>query len=137
MKTVKSVIEGISKPLTHICNLSLLAGHFPDNMKVTKVIPLSKAGDKHHLTNYRPVSLQFSKILEVFNSRLDSFIEQNQLLSDNQYSFRNNHSTSHALFDMIEEITNTTDNKKHAIGLFLDLSKAFDTINHDILIKKL
>uniref|UniRef100_A0A8C6SQ40 Reverse transcriptase domain-containing protein n=1 Tax=Neogobius melanostomus TaxID=47308 RepID=A0A8C6SQ40_9GOBI len=140
MKTLKTVIESISKPLTYICNLSLQTGQFPDGMKVAKVIPLFKAGDKHLFTNYRPVSLlpQFSKILEkVYNSRLDSFIERCNLLSDNQFGFRNNHSTSHALFDIIEEITNAVDNKKYAIGLFIDLSKAFDTINYDILINKL
>uniref|UniRef100_A0A8C6T7P7 Reverse transcriptase domain-containing protein n=1 Tax=Neogobius melanostomus TaxID=47308 RepID=A0A8C6T7P7_9GOBI len=140
MKTLKSVIESISKPLTYICNLSLQTGQFPESMKVAKVIPLFKAGDKHLFTNYRPVSLlpQFSKILEkVYNSRLDSFIERCNLLSDNQFGFRNNHSTSHALFDIIEEITNAVDNKKYAIGLFIDLSKAFDTINYDILINKL
>lgn len=74
---------------------------------------------------------------KVFNSRLDSFIEKNHILSDNQFGFRNNRSTLHALFDIIEEITNAVDNKKYAIGLFIDLSKAFDTINYDILINKL
>lgn len=64
MSTVKSVIEGIVKPLTYICNLSFQSGTFPDKMKVAKVIPLFKIGDRHHFTNYRPVSLlhQFSKI---------------------------------------------------------------------------
>lgn len=140
MKTIKSVINGISKPLTYICNLSLKNGEFPEKMKIAKVIPLFKAGDRHLCTNYRPASLlsQFSKIIEkVFSSRLDSFLEGNNLLTTNQYGFRNNSSTSYALFDLIEEITNAIDKRKYSVGLFIDLSEAFDTINHTILINKL
>lgn len=140
MTIVKRVIDGILKPLTHICNLSFLTGKFPDKMKVAKVIPLYKTGDKHNFTNYRPVSLlpQFSKILEkLFNTRLDTFIEKHKLLTDSQYGFRENRSTSLALMELIEEITNCVDNKKYAIGIFIDLKKAFDTINHDILLEKM
>ena len=109
-------------------------------MKIAKVIPLYKSGNKHHFTNYRPVSLlpQFSKILEkLFNNRLDNFIDKHKLLTDNQYGFRANRSTSMALLESVEEITNSMDKKQQSIGIFLDLKKAFDTINHDILIKKL
>ena len=109
-------------------------------MKIAKVIPLFKAGNKHHFTNYRPVSLlpQFSKHFEkLFNNRLNNFIEKHKLLTESQYGFRANRSTSMALIDSLEEITSSIDQKKHAIGIFIDLKKAFDTINHDILIKKL
>jgi len=139
MKIVKKVIHGTPKSLTHIFNLSLQTGQFPNKMKIAKVIPLYKTGDKHHFTNYRPVSLlpQLSKILEkVFNSRLDNFIEKHSLLSDNQYGFRSNRSTSQALIELIEETTNYIDGKKYAVGVFIDLKKAFDTINHEILINK-
>ena len=140
MKLVKKIIGGISKPLTHICNLSFQTGKFPNSMKTAKVIPLFKAGDRHNFTNYRPVSLlpQFSKILEkLFNSRLDTFIDKHCLLSDSQYGFRANRSTAMALMDSIEEITNSIDEYKYVAGVFIDLKKAFDTINHDILINKL
>lgn len=140
MKTVKWVIDGISKPLTHIFNLSFQTGQFPDQMKIAKVIPLYKTGDKHHFTNYRPVSLlpQFSKILEkLFSDKLDKFMDKHRLLTDSQYGFRTNRSTSLALTELIEEITNSIDQKKYAVGVFVDLKKAFDTINHDILINKL
>lgn len=140
MALVKKVIVGISKPLTYICNLSFQTGSFPDEMKTAKVIPLFKTGSKHHFTNYRPVSLlpQFSKILEkAFNNRLDLFLEKHQLLAESQYGFRANRSTTLALIESMEEITNAIDNKQYAIGLFIDLKKAFDTINHDILINKL
>ncbi len=137
---VKKVIEGISKPLTYICNLSFQKGSFPNKMKIAKVIPLYKTGNKHHFTNYRPISLlpQFSKILEkLFNNRLDTFIVKHKLLSDSQYGFRSNRSTSLAIIEAVEEITNAIEQKKYAVGLFIDIKKAFDTINHDILIKKL
>lgn len=140
MSLVKLVIEGISKPLTHICNLSFKTGAFPNQMKIAKVIPLYKNGSKHHFTNYRPVSLlpQFSKILEkLFNSRLDSFLERFNVLSECQYGFRTNRSTSQALMESIERIIDAIDNQQHAIGIFIDLKKAFDTINHNILLYKL
>lgn len=140
MKIVKKVIEGIVGPLTYICNLSFQTGKVPNKMKIAKVVPLYKTGDRRHFTNYRPVSLlpQFSKILEnLFNKRLDKFLDKYKLLSDSQYGFRSKRSTSLALIESIEEITNAIDQKQYAAGVFLDLKKAFDTINHDILINKL
>ena len=140
MTLVKKVIEGISKPLTFICNLSFQTGKFPNKMKTAKVIPLYKTGNKHHFTNYRPVSLlpQFSKISEkIFNNRLDTFLEKHKLINDSQYGFRTNRSTSLAVIESVEEITNAIEQKKYAVGVFIDIRKAFDTINHDILFDKL
>ena len=107
---------------------------------MAKVIPLFKTGDKHDFTNYRPVSLlsQFSKVLEkLYVQRLDVFIEKNNLLSESQYGFRTNRSTALALMKITEEITTAIDNYEHTIGVFIDLKKAFDTIDHTILISKL
>lgn len=140
MTTVKKIIEGISKPLKYICNLSLQTGLFPNKMKTAKVIQSYKTGSKHLFTNYRLVSLlpQFSKILEkLFNNRLDALIEKYKLISDSQSGFRPNKSTSQAIIEAIEEITNAKEQKIYAAGIFLDLKKAFDTINHDKLITKL
>uniref|UniRef100_A0A8C8DB19 Reverse transcriptase domain-containing protein n=1 Tax=Oryzias sinensis TaxID=183150 RepID=A0A8C8DB19_9TELE len=137
---LKEVIEGILKPLVFICNLSFQSGSFPNSMKLAKVIPLYKTGNKHHFTNYRPISLlpQLSKILEkLFECRLDAFMENHKLLSDSQYGFRANRSTSLAIIDFIEQITNAIDQKRYVAGIFIDLKKAFDTINHDILLNKL
>uniref|UniRef100_A0A8C6M4T9 Reverse transcriptase domain-containing protein n=1 Tax=Nothobranchius furzeri TaxID=105023 RepID=A0A8C6M4T9_NOTFU len=140
MLTVKRVIDGIVKPLQYIFNLSFQEGVFPQKMKVAKIIPIYKSGEKHCFTNYRPVSVlcQFSKILEkLFLKRLDNFVEKHDLLANCQYGFRNNRSTVLALMDLMEEITECMDNKKYALGVFLDLKKAFDTVDHKILIIKL
>lgn len=140
MIIVKKTIDCIIKPLCYIFNLSFRAGVFPDRMKTAKVIPLFKTGDKYSFTNYRPVSLlsQFSKVFEkVFANKLDNFIEKNKLISESQFGFRSNRSTSLALMKITEEITTAIEKNKYTIGVFIDLKKAFDTIDHKILISKL
>ena len=140
MSLIKKVIVPIAKPLVHIFNLSFNSGKFPDLMKVAKVIPLFKSGKNNTFTNYRPVSLlpQFSKILEkLFNKRLDAFLKKYNILTENQYGFRENRSTSLALMELVEDLTQSLDNRKHTIGVFIDLKKAFDTIDHKILLNKL
>ena len=140
MHLVKEVINSIAKPITYICNLSFTSGVFPEKMKIAKVIPLFKSGDKYMCTNYRPISLlpQFSKILEkLFSSRLDSFITKHKLINPSQYGFQQNMSTCHALIDLVDAITQSLDAKKYAIGVFIDLKKAFDTVDHKLLCKKM
>uniref|UniRef100_A0A669B1C7 Reverse transcriptase domain-containing protein n=1 Tax=Oreochromis niloticus TaxID=8128 RepID=A0A669B1C7_ORENI len=139
MSVVKQVILNIASPLTYVCNLSFQSGCFPKKMKIAKVIPLYKSNDKHSFTNYRPISLlpQFSKILEkLFNSRLEKFLEKNQIINVGQYGFRTQRTTSMAIIEAVE-ITNALDKNKYAVGIFVDLKKAFDTINHSILLDKL
>ena len=103
MVIIKQVINYIiAKPLAHVCSTSLEYGVFPDNMKVAKVVPLFKAGDRSVFSNYRPISLlsQFSKILEkLFNERLDKFIDKFQILNNCQYGFRSQMSTSITCID--------------------------------------
>ena len=109
-------------------------------MKVAKIKPIFKSGAKTDTGNYRPISLlqQFSKNLEqLLLSRLDNFISAEDILNSSQFGFHKAMSTSHAVMELIEEISNATDHKKHATGVFIDLKKAFNTVDHEILIKKL
>ena len=140
MCLVKKIIPYIVKPLAHICNTSLMNGIFPDRMKIARVIPLFKNGDVKEFSNYRPVSIlpQFSKILEkVFHNRLMSFINDKQILNNSQFGFRKNMSTALAIIELVEEITTAIDEGKTTVGVFIDLKKAFDTVDHNILVKTL
>ena len=141
MYVLSKVTDQIVKRLVHIIfNISFSSGIFPSEMKTAKVIPLFKSGNRSHFSNYRPISLlsQFSKILEqIFNLRLEQFLISNEILSNCPYGFRSRMSTVHAALELIESISTAVDNKKHCAGVFIDLKKAFDTVNHDLLVRKL
>lgn len=126
-------------PLT-ILNLSLTQGFFPDEMKLARIVPLYKAGDPMLRKNYRPVSVLplLSKILEkLMYNRIYSFIKKYEILYENQFGFRENHSTCMAIITLLDKILSALDNGNLVIGVFLDFQKAFDTVNHQILLKKL
>ena len=109
-------------------------------MKITRIIPIFESGDNRLFSNYRPISVLpiFYKILEgVVYNRLMNYININEILFRNQHNFRNNHSTSLALINLYDKISTGFDTNKHRVGHFLDLSKAFDTVDHEILIGKL
>ena len=136
-KILKYTYENFMHPLLHILNLSLSEGVFPDELKVAKCIPLYKSGNKLLINNYRPVSILpiFSKFFErVMYKRLLSFINRNNLLYKYQFGFRQKHSTNMALIDKILEAIN---DGHLVIGLFIDFSKAFDTLDHNILLQKM
>ena len=121
-------------------NLSFETGIFPDQLKIAKVIPLFKSDDKRIINNYRPISVLpvFSKIIEkLMHKRLKNFLDKNGILTHSQFGFRRGLSTELAIINMVDKVTEAIDNKNECVGVFLDLSKAFDTIDHDILLQKL
>jgi len=137
---IKHVISEIITPLNHIFNLSLSQGIFPTCFKTSKIIPIFKKGSREEISNYRPISLlsPLSKILEkIMAIRLKSFLQKNNLLTDKQYGFRPHHSTELALLEFAQNILNNMNKKILTVGLFIDLAKAFDLIDHDLLIHKL
>ena len=137
---VKATYPRFIEPLTHILNLSVMYGVFPSELKLAKVIPLYKANDPMIFFNYRPVSVLpvFSKILErIMYNQLLSFINKHKLLYAYQFGFRINHAPEIALLCLVDKISDALENGEYVLGLFLDFSKAFDTVNHDILFAKL
>ena len=139
-KIMKEINQEIVLPLTHIFNLSFTTGVVPDALKLAKVIPVYKKGDKSEPGNYRPISLLtvFDKIMEkLMCRRLRDFLQQNKILYEFQFGFRKYHSTILALMEVIDSIYEHLDKHEFAIGIYLDLQKAFDTVNHEILLYKL
>ena len=130
----------ISKPLEIVFNTSFSMGIVPESLKLAKIIPVFKKGSQTSLSNYRPISLLsiFDKLLEkLMYKRLLDFIEKRNIFYNKQFGFRSNHSTDHAILSIIDKIQKAIDERNFSCGLFLDLSKAFDTVNHKILINKL
>ena len=124
----------------HIFNLSLSSGIFPSALKIAKVIPIFKKGSHSELGNYRRISLLkiFGKILEhIASARINSYFTKYNLFYDLQFGFRAKHSTNLALINTVDDILNSLDKNNYVAGIFFDLSKAFDSINHTILLKKL
>ena len=136
----KYVIGAISKPLTEIINCSILKGVVPNSLKLAKITPIFKAGDRNLLTNYRPISIlpYFSKFFEkVIYERVMSYLTTKNALFKSQYGFRTGHSTYMAVMEMCDKISEAKEKSHFSMGVFFDLSKAFDTVNHKILISKL
>ena len=132
--------EDIASPLATLFNLSFTTGSFPDILKIANTIPIFKKGSKLLVSNYRPISLlsNINKILEkLMYDRLYKFLTQHNILYDLQFGFRSRHSTNHALINILEEINKSLDDKMSVCGLFVDFQKAFDTVNHSVLLDKL
>ena len=118
----------------------MLTGLYPAKLKHAKVIPVYKGEDETLHENYRPISLLpiYKRLFEkLLYRRLIKFIDKNDILYDLQYGFRNKHSTQYAILDIVNTVHSNMDNRKYSRGIFIDLKKAFDTVNHEILLTKL
>ena len=137
---VIDVYNEIKQLLFKICQNSVKEGTFPDPLKIAKVSPIFKTGDAATLGNYRPISVLpvFSKLLErIMYNRVYSYFKTNNLFYTKRFGFQKNTSTEHAILQLVNEITENFSHNEFTLGVFIDLSKAFDTVDHDILLKKL
>ena len=136
----KLCVDSYIEPLTFLINYSLKTGVFPSELKLARMVPIFKAGDSSALTNYRPISVLtfFAKVFEkIVYNKLLNFISDNNILYDHQYGFRKGRSTQQAIITLVDKITKSQDIGDIVITLLIDLKKAFDTIDHRILLRKL
>ena len=139
-KFIKLSATIIAPELVKNFNLAISKGIYPDNLKIAKVIPIFKKGDQTSVNNYRPISIlsTINKIFEkILYSRLIKYVDKSNILYKYQFGFRKKHSTEHALIELVDQIRLNMGGNQMTCGIFIDLSKAFDTVDHKILTAKL
>ena len=139
-KLLKTIKNEIAEPLSIMINEALNTGIFPDELKIAKVLPIHKKGDIHLFSNYRPISIlpSVSKVYErVVHNQLHKHFQDLKLYYNSQYGFRTKHSTELAALELIDRTIKSLDQNECPINIYLDLSKAFDTLDHEILLSKL
>ena len=139
-KLIHSVAAQVSKPICHMYNLSISSGIFPASFKISKVIPIFKSGNSKQSGNYRGIALvnSFSKIFEkLVSDRLISFLSHNNFFFKDQYGFLKGRNTAQAVYKVCNFVSDTINKSEVCLAIFLDIRKAFDTVDHQILFAKL
>ena len=130
--------DSLKNILFHFFKVSIQQGIFPDSLKIAKVTPIFKSGDKDNISNYRPISILpvFSRFLErIMHNRVCNHLESKGLLYEKQFGFQRYNSAEHAILQYTRDITDSFEKGEYTLGVFIDLSKAVDTVDHHILIK--
>lgn len=138
---LRIISDLISIPLSYLINESFSEGKYPDSLKISKSVPVFKnKGARDDITNYRNICLQsqLAKLFDIcYNTRLTQFLEVQKLLNTSQHGFRSKKSTSTAIAELCNSVYECLNNKQFPIALYFDLSRAFDTVDHDLLLEKL
>lgn len=140
VSVLKASKHHLSPVLAHLINSSFVSGTFPDKLKISKVIPIHKKDDTKTISNFRPVSLlsTISKVYEkVVYNQLAEYLESNNLFDNCQHGFRSGKSVNSAAVEFLESIIESVDNGECTVGIFMDLTKAFDSVKHSVLVQKL
>ena len=140
MDIFKKYFEVFCDVILHICNLSLRTSIFPQNLKTSTVICIHKGGDRRTMGNYRPISLlpAFSKIIEkIVSIQLNDYFMCSHLFTNDQYGFLKKSSTEGAVLELTDGILSSFSNNEFTLAVFIDLAKAFDSMDRSILLRKL
>jgi hypothetical protein len=132
-------IKWLNEPLEYLINILFSNGIVPNDFKIGNVIPIYKKGSLSCTCDYRPISLLsiFDKLLEkLMYKRLLNILGKNRVLFERQVGFRTRYSTEYAILSIVNKVQKAIDNRNYSCGIFLDFNKAFDTVNHEILIQK-
>ena len=137
---LKKITDLVSPILSKLFNQSVSSSSFPEILKIAKIVPIYKSGSKTDKNNYRPIALlpTLSKVFEkLIHKRVTSFLTKFDLLYSDQYGFQSKKSTTDAILKFTDKCYDALNNKKSLISVYIDFSKAFDTVDHTILLKKL